>query len=81
MGDRGKEDLWQGGGWRTGWFHICVWINWEEQLGSKTNCATQGSYTGKESLKTSVCKNLWVWQWRERLPASQENSLERSTGS
>ena len=27
--------------------------------GEETNLATQGSSTGKESLKTSGCKNLW----------------------
>ena len=46
----------QGCGWQTGWSHIYMRINWEENLGSKTDCATQGSSTGKESLKTSGCK-------------------------
>ena len=33
------------------------------------------------SLKTYGYKNLWgLWQW-EKLPASQESSLERPTGS
>ena len=56
-------------------------INREEQLGSKTDHTTQGSSKGKESLKTCGCKNLWVLYQREKLPASQESSLERSTGS
>ena len=55
MGSWGREDSWQGGGWRTGvgggWqsrqSHICMWINWEEQLGSKTDRTTQGSSVGK----------------------------------
>ena len=55
--------------------------NWEEQLGSETDCATQGSSAGKESLKTSCCNNLWGFQQWEKLPASQESSLERPTGS
>ena len=29
-----------GGGWRTRRFHICLQINWKEQLGSKTDHAT-----------------------------------------
>ena len=67
-GDRqpSGEDPWQGGSWQTGqrsswwsgWSHICMRINREEQLGSKTDCATQGSSKGKESLKTSDCKIL-----------------------
>ena len=32
-------------------------ISQEEQLGSETNHTTQGSSAGKESLKTSGCKN------------------------
>ena len=35
-------------------------INWEEQLGNETDHATQGSSVGKDSLKTSGCKNLAV---------------------
>ena len=35
----------QGSNWWTGWSHICVQINWQEQLGSKTDYATQGSST------------------------------------
>ena len=58
-----------------------MWINQEEQLGSETDHATQGSSVGKGSLKTSDCKNLWGLRWPEKLPASQEGSLERPTGS
>ena len=57
-------------GWQSGWSHICVRINQEEQLGSETDYATYGSNVGKESLKTFGCKNLWVLQWWEELPAS-----------
>ena len=53
MGSQGGEEVWQGSSWRTRWSHICVQINQEEQLGSKTDHATQGSSMGKESLKTS----------------------------
>ena len=56
-GDRqlGREESQQGGGWQTqqgdglwtGWSHIRVQINREEQLGSETNCTTQSSSAGK----------------------------------
>ena len=42
-GQRGSE----GRGWKTRRFHIHMWINWEEQLGSKTEHTTQGSNPGK----------------------------------
>ena len=44
----------QGSGWQTGQYHIHVVINWEGQLGSETDYATQGSSAGKYSLKISV---------------------------
>ena len=54
MGSQGREESWQGGTWQTQWrgwqsrkSHICMWINQEEQRGSKTNLAIQGSSTGK----------------------------------
>ena len=74
-GQRGKC-----GSWWIRWTHICVWINWEEQLGSKRDHTTQGSSAGKESLKTSDCKNLWGLRWWEKLLASQQSSLETPTG-
>ena len=37
MGRQGGEDMLQGGSWQS---HICIWKNWEEQLGSKINFAT-----------------------------------------
>ena len=60
-GQPGREDSWQGGGWWTQqggswlswWSLICVQINWEEQLGSETDHAMQGSSPGKVSHKTS----------------------------
>ena len=55
MGSQGRDDARQGSGW---WSHICVQINWEEQLGSETDHTTQGSSEGRESLQTSGCKNL-----------------------
>ena len=36
---------------------------------------------GKESFKTSGCKNLWGLWWWEKLPVSQKSPLERPTGS
>ena len=56
MGSQDREDLWQGG-CQTGQSHICMWISWEEQMGSETDCTTQGSNAGKESLKNAGCKN------------------------
>ena len=42
------EDLGrQGSSWQTGQSYICMWINWEKQLGSKTDHVTQGSSVGK----------------------------------
>ena len=37
----------QGGELQIGWFHIHMQINQEEQLGSETDHATQGSSMGK----------------------------------
>ena len=59
--------------------HLCV--DKLGQLGSKEDHAAQGSSEGKESLKTSVYKNLWGLWWQEKLPASQESLSERPTGS
>ena len=56
MGSRGKEDTWQGRGWGTGWSHIHVWINWEEQLGCETNCATQRQAWGTKASKPQAVK-------------------------
>ena len=56
MGSWGTEDMQQGSSWRTRWArwwlvhqwsHFHVQINGEEQLGSETDHATQGSSTGK----------------------------------
>ena len=87
MGSWGREDAWQGGSWRTGqgrqWLavlHLHV-DNPEGITGEQTDCATQGSSVGIQSLKTSGYKNLWGLGWQEKLPASQESSLERPTGS
>ena len=56
MGSWGREDSQQGGSWRIGWKRWWLVVphlhgeNWEEQLGSKTDHATQGSSQGS-SLK------------------------------
>ena len=47
MGSRGGEDSQPGSSWWTGWSHICVWINQEEQLGSRRDHATHHSSAGK----------------------------------
>ena len=46
-GSQDREDLQQGSGWRTRQSHICMLINWEEQLGNDIDRATQGSTVGK----------------------------------
>ena len=41
-------------------------------MGSETDHTIQGSSMGKESLKTSGCKNLWgLWQGRNSQPPSR----------
>ena len=65
MGSQGGKEAQQGRDWQ----------------GSETDHSTQGSSVGKESLKTSNCKNLWWLWWHRELPASQKNPLERPTGS
>ena len=50
---------------------IFVRIKQEEHLGIETNHATLGSSTGKESLNTFGCKNVWGLWWQEKLPDSQ----------
>ena len=47
MGSWGEEDSQGDSGWQTGWSHICMKINWEEQLGSEIDCRTHGSSLGK----------------------------------
>ena len=39
-GSQGREDSQQDGGWRTRQSHICMRMNWEEQLGSETDHTT-----------------------------------------
>ena len=81
MGSHSRENVQQGSGWWTRKTNIRVWINQEEQLGSKTNHTTQGSSMGKQSLKTSGYKNLWGLWLREKLLVSQESPLEGPMGS
>ena len=66
----GTEDVQQDGGWQSGQSHIRLWINQEEQLGSETDHATQGSSAGQIKPQTSGCKNLWGLQQQEKLPVS-----------
>ena len=63
MGTWGREDMWQGskpggpgGGWRTQRSHIHVQISWEEQLGSKIDCTTQGSRKETKASKPLIVK-------------------------
>ena len=50
--------------------------NREEQLGSETDLVTQGSNAGKESLRTSGCKNLRGLLWQEKLKSHRRVCLE-----
>ena len=61
-GSQGGEDAWKGSGWWTRRSHICMQINWEEQLGSETDHATQGSRAGgKKATKALAVKPWLVW--------------------
>ena len=44
---QGSLETGQGSRWWSGQSHVCVWVYWGEQLGSKTDCATHGSSVGK----------------------------------
>ena len=59
-GSQGRKYLWQDGGLRTRRFHIRMWINWEEQLGRGTDCATQGSSMGNKASKPLTEKPVGV---------------------
>ena len=48
--------LCKAGGWRTRWSHIYIQINWEEQLGSKTDLTAQGSRWGIKASKPLTVK-------------------------
>ena len=45
----GSQDSWQGGDWWSGRSHISGQVSQEEQLGSETDLATQGSSMEKAS--------------------------------
>ena len=90
MGNQGREDAWQGGGWWTGqvrrWLEdwVVPYSHVDKPGGTmeiETDHTTQGSSAAKERLGISGCKNLWgLWQ-HEKLLASQESLLGRPTGS
>ena len=73
MGSRSREDLQPGSSWGrqvSGWwtgrgsscwsrqFHICMQINWEEQLGSETDCVTQGSSMGEKKVSKPLAVKI-----------------------
>ena len=78
-GSQGGKDSWEGSKQLVDRAvpHLCA----DKPGGTTGEQDRLGSRAGKESLKTSGCKNLWGLQQQEKLPASQENSLERTTGS
>ena len=41
----------QGGCWQTRWSHICIQINWEEQLGGRQNRQPRVQLWGNEASK------------------------------
>ena len=59
-GSQGREDSWKGGGWWTRWSHICVQINWEEQLGSKTDPQPWVLSQGNKASKPLTVKPVGV---------------------
>ena len=51
----GSSKTEQGGGWQSGWSHICMQINREEQLESETDLSTQDrEIDAKRLLETPV---------------------------
>ena len=59
-GSQGGEDSLQGSSWQSRQSNICMWINWEEQLESETDCATQGSSIGNKASKPLTKKPMGV---------------------
>ena len=62
-GSWGREVTWQGSGcyrlgrgWQTRQSHLHVQISWEEQLGSKIDCTTQGSRKETKASKPLIVK-------------------------
>ena len=51
--------------------------NW----GMKETMQTRVPVQENKASKPLTEKNLWELRWQEKLPDSQENSLERPTGS
>ena len=56
MGKWGGKDTQQALSWWTRWSHICMWINQEEQLGSKTDHTTQVPVWGNKASKPLAVK-------------------------
>ena len=80
-----REDKRQGSGWRMGEAaagvpHLCV-----DKLGGTTGERDRprnpGFQHGKRKPQNFDCKNLWGLRQWEKLPTSQESTLERPTGS
>ena len=47
----GGEDPWQGGGWRTQWSHICVWLNRENNWGARQTAQPTVLVQGNKASK------------------------------
>ena len=79
-GSWGREDSWQGSGWRSGRSHICKQINWNN-CGVTQTTQPRVPVQGNKASKPLTEKNLWgLWLW-EKLPVTQKSLLERPTGS
>ena len=82
MSGKQQPEDWAGGLWLAEQIvpHLHV-----DKLGGTTGeqdrLHNPGSPCRKTGLKTSGCKNLWGFQQQEKLPDSQDSSLERPTGS
>ena len=91
-GSRGREDLWQGSGWRTQW-GSGLW-NRAGSAAPHSHIDKSGGTVGERKRprnpglqhreikpQTSDWKHPWgLRQPQEKLPASHESSLERPTG-
>ena len=60
---------------------ICMQINWENNLGVRQATHPRVPVWGNKASKPVTEKNLWGLRRQEKLPVSQESTLERPTGS
>ena len=82
MGSWSGEDSSKGSGWRT-WAGKVVagGAGGRNNWGVRQTAQPRVPVRGNKASKPLTEKNLWGLHWQEELPASQESSLERPTGS